>query len=405
MSHCLDKNVEDLFRSLLRSDGSKFEEDIVKNWYRARKFVLGTLVANDVFDNIIRQQQKIHVVLEGTSDLMLSVARQIAFVAHYPTFNDTTGNNRTIITILFDKTKVSPSSILDIVSKEEYLYNLSRYCKCTIRDFNANEPKSVEKSFLDVELELIGFDGMDFSKYNPIDTLRIKESDITDDVTDDTIDISLAKRVNMVYNVGMDIDNLPPDDPNTAERYDKALFYFCYQQSPKDTQEKWDQMGNSQIDIKNKLSNVFCSDCFPSRLIYIINENKEEKDKIINFLDLEKHVNKKYQKVVSIVKDNIESLARCEHARWNVEKLLLGFRPLSEKEHLEDEQLFGKDRKDYRKALKKRGIHIDLCSYRDLRRINPGDMKYDCFLMIAMPRIILECEKNNSLEKKQDDKY
>lgn len=395
MSHCLDKNVEDLFRSLLRSDGSKFEEDIVKNWYRARKFVLGTLVANDVFDNIIRQQQKIHVVLEGTSDLMLSVARQIAFVAHYPTFNDTTGNNRTIITILFDKTKVSPSSILDIVSKEEYLYNLSRYCKCTIRDFNANEPKSVEKSFLDVELELIGFDGMDFSKYNPIDTLRIKESDITDDVTDDTIDISLAKRVNMVYNVGMDIDNLPPDDPNTAERYDKALFYFCYQQSPKDTQEKWDQMGNSQIDIKNKLSNVFCSDCFPSRLIYIINENKEEKDKIINFLDLEKHVNKKYQKVVDIVKDNIESLARCEHARWNVEKLLLGFRPLSAKEHLEDEQLFGKDRKEYRKSLKKRGIHIDLCSYRDLRRINPGDMKYDCFLMIAMPRIILEYEKNN----------
>ena len=392
MSHCLDKNVEDLFRSLLRSDGSKFEEDIVKNWYRARKFVLGTLVANDVFDNIIRQQQKIHVVLEGTSDLMMSVARQIAFVAHYPTFNDATGNNKTIITILFDKTKVSPSSILDFVSKEEYLYNLSRYCKCTIKVWQEKEVKIVynENSFLDIELEFIGFDGMDFSKYNSADKLRIKESDITDVEYEETIDISMAKRVNMVYNVGMDIDNLPPDDPNTAERYDKALFYFCYQQSPKDTQEKWDQMGNSQIDIKNKLSNVFCSDCFPSRLIYIINENKKEKEKIINFLDLGKHVKKKYQKVVGIVKDNIESLARCEHARWNVEKLLLGFRPLSEKEHLEDEQLFGKGRKDYRKQLKKRGIHIDLCSYRDLRRINPGDMKYDCFLIIAIPRIYTE---------------
>ena len=122
MSHCQDNNTEDLLHLLLRSDGSKFEEDIVKNWYRARKFVQGTLVANDIFDNIIRQQQKIHVVLEGTSDLMMSVARQIAFVAHYPTFNDATGNNRTIITILFDKTKVSPSSILDFVSKEEYLY-------------------------------------------------------------------------------------------------------------------------------------------------------------------------------------------------------------------------------------------------------------------------------------------
>ena len=98
----------------------------------------------------------------------------------------------------------------------------------------------------------------------------------------------------------------------------------------------------------------------------------------------------KYQKVLSIVKDNLESLARCEHARWNVEKLLLGFRPLSEKEHLEDEQLFGRDRAAYRKSLKNQGIHIDLCSYRDLRRINPGDMKYDSFLMVAMPRIMVE---------------
>lgn len=398
MSHCQDNNTEDLLRLLLRSDGSKFEEDIVKNWYRARKFVLGTLIVNDDFDKTIRQQQKIHIVLEGTSNLMMSVARQIAFVVHYPTFNDTTGKNRTIITILFDKTKVSSFSILDFVSKEEYLYNLSRYCKCTIKDWEDKEVNIVynKNSFLDIELELIGFDGMDFSIYNSADNQRIKESDITDAELEETIDISMAKRVNMVYNVGGDIDNLPPDDPNTAERYDKALFYFCYQQSPKDTQEKWNKMGNSQIDIKNKLSNVFCSDCFPSRLRYLINENKKEKDEIIKFNDLGKFVKKKYQKVVGIVKDNIESLARCEHARWNVEKLLLGFRPLSEKEHLEDEQRFGKDRQEYRKQLKKDGIHIDLCSYRDLRRINPGDMKYDCFLMIAMPRIILEYEKNNS---------
>ena len=68
---------------------------------------------------------------------------------------------------------------------------------------------------------------MDFSKYNSADTLRTKGSDIRDEELEETIDISMAKRVNMVYNVGRDIDNLPPDDPNTAERYDKALFYFC----------------------------------------------------------------------------------------------------------------------------------------------------------------------------------
>ena len=141
MYHCQDNNTEDLLRLLLRSDGSKFKEDIVKNWYRARKFVLGTLVANDVFDNIIHQQQKIHIVLKATSDLMMSVARQIAFVAHYPTFNDATGNNRTIITILFDNTKVCPFASLDFVSKEEYMYNRCRLCKCPIKVWQEKDVK------------------------------------------------------------------------------------------------------------------------------------------------------------------------------------------------------------------------------------------------------------------------
>ena len=33
MSHCQDNNTEDLLRLLLRSDGSKFKADIVKNWF------------------------------------------------------------------------------------------------------------------------------------------------------------------------------------------------------------------------------------------------------------------------------------------------------------------------------------------------------------------------------------
>ena len=40
------------------------------------------------------------------------------------------------------------------------------------------------------------------------------------------------------------------------------------------------------------------------------------------------------------------------------------------------------------KGLKKKGRHIDICSYKDLRRVNPGDMKYDFFLMLAMPQIM-----------------
>lgn len=396
MFHCQDNNTEDLFRMLRRSDGNEFEESVIENWYRARTYVLKAMDSHGVFYQMIRQKKRVHVVIEVTSrqtiELMMSVARQIALLVHYPTFDDATGNNRTIITILFNKNDMALSAIKDFVSKEEYLYNLPRYCKCTIRDIEDDGAVVVynEDSFLDIELELIGFDSKDFSKYKSTDVRTINDSWFLDKDFDETIDISMARRVNMVYNVGADFDNLPQDNPNTAKRYDKALVYFCYQQSPEDTQKKWDRIDTNQIGIKNKLSNVFCADCFPSRLIYVINESKDKEAEDIDSISLGNYLKSKYPKVVDIVKGNLKSLAMCEHARWNVEKLLLGFRPLSEKEHIEDEQLFGRDRAAYRKSLKNQGIHIDLCSYRDLRRINPGDMKYDSFLMVAMPRIMME---------------
>lgn len=105
---------------------------------------------------------------------------------------------------------------------------------------------------------------------------------------------------------------------------------------------------------------------------------------------LEWLLNKKYRHVLRIVKDNIMSLAMCEHARWNVEKLINGFLPLTAKEQYEDNLCFGTSRNSYRKKLKNKAHHIYLCSYHDLRRINPSDMKYDCFLMMAMVRIIKE---------------
>lgn len=188
----------------------------------------------------------------------------------------------------------------------------------------------------------------------------------------------------MVYNVGADIDNLPPDDPNTAERYGKALLYFCYQQPLEETKEKWDSLCSDkendmtlayQINLRNKLSNVFCSDCIPIRIKSVL----DKPDDLLT---------KDEKGLLAIVKDNLQVLAQCEHARWNVEKLILGFSPLTPEERWEDAQLFGSSRNAYRKSLKKKGHHIDLCSYQDLRRIDPGNMKYDCFLMLAIPKIL-----------------
>ena len=49
------------------------------------------------------------------------------------------------------------------------------------------------------------------------------------------------------------------------------------------------------------------------------------------------------------------------------------------------------EKKRYRKGLKsywQTPTHIDLCSYADLRRVNPDDLKYDSFLMLAISNIL-----------------
>ena len=132
-----------------------------------------------------------------------------------------------------------------------------------------------------------------------------------------------------------------------------------------------------QIKLRNKLSNVLCADCFTTRL----------KSVCKNFEEL---LEKNEKMVLGEVQKNLQVLAQCEHARWNVEKLILGFSPLSLEERWEDAQNFGSARKVFRKKLKDKGHHIDLCSYQDLHRIDPANMKYDCFLNLAMVRILKE---------------
>lgn len=419
----------------------------VENWYVARHYVLDILQFGR-FSISPSSSKHINIIIDSTSDLMLCIARQIALVAHYPNFDETSGSNRTVITMLFDSS--SEPEIVNKVSREEYLCNLPTLCKYSVKTWNGKDAiitfEENKQSYIDIELEFIDIKGHksdDYLSSNIIvekecigrdDTfLLIKEETVRAKLKDEnikaisTINIKNARRTNMVYCVGGDIDNLAPDDPNTADRYSRALHYFCYQQNENDIQKQWDGFFkkdddgkptdciDGQIAVRNLLSNVYCSDCFESRLRSVVTQNNLKKQfqgdwfknlrcRYSNYYkdimsdkpyDIDQKtliwlLNKKYRQVLRIVKENIASLAMCEHARWNVEKLINGFVPLTAKEHYEDNIRFGASRNSYRKKLKKKTHHIDLCSYQELRRINPSDMKYDCFLMMAMVRILKE---------------
>jgi hypothetical protein len=110
---------------------------------------------------------------------------------------------------------------------------------------------------------------------------------------------------------------------------------------------KWEE---KQINVKNGLSNVFCADCFETRE----REIKKTKDAAIEDCQTK-------EKKDIIEKENFwekynEVLCKSEHARWVVEKLIMGFRPLDDKERLDDEALSinKKKRKEYRDILKEK---------------------------------------------------
>lgn len=342
-------NKEDLFAYLAEND------EVKKSWYLARQFVLNQLEGWE------KDNKRHHYIFEGESLDMISVARQVALVSHHTDFDEKNGKNRTVLTF---RNIQDPDGFLKKLSNKAHLWNLIKYCKYTIFDKGRDAKTIREDSFLDIEIEI-----RTAASYDDKNAILITEDMIStfseSAIIEYWIDVRKAKMVNSVYKIGVTLDNLPPDDPNTEERYRHALDVFCYQMEEHRVEKFWNESSLDQLDsigIRNNLSNVFCADCFESRL--------RDKGKLAD-------------------------LARCEHARWNVEKLIMGFRPLNENEKYREESLFGEEKKTYRKNLKtgkvdKEGtpVHIDLCSYTDLRRVDPGNMKYDCFLMLAYEHIL-----------------
>lgn len=327
------------------------EGRIAENWYAARQYVLASLAEWE------KASPSHHYVIKGQSDMLLSVARQIALVSHYIG-----------ATTVIDFTDVSDAcGLIERLGRPEFLNNLARYCRISIIRKNGSEEAAdgMRLNYLDIELRI--FEGC---SCNACDGCTVIDDSDIDRYLQNTcvrhsIDVRKAKWVNMVYSVGAVLDNLPPDDPNTEGRYDYALDVFCYRSNRRKREEEWNRIDPK--DVKRKLSNVFCADCFESDI-----------------------------RSASTEKSSLASLAECEHARWNVEKLIMGYRPLTFEEKHQDELLFGKEQVKYRKALQNRTedpAHIDLCSYTELKRVNPEDMKYDCFLMLAMPQIMKSCSR------------
>ena len=397
MKACLEKP----FEIMRRKDGSEYSNDIIQNWYKARAYVLDKLKGVEIGPS---SREHLHVVVEGDSPLMLSVVRQVALSAHYANYDeenpDETKRNRTVITFVSQK-----DDILDLLKKEEYLGNLLDYCKYSFKGITYNKD-----SYIDVEFRFVNsWEGEESEFVKKMTVANVvaflkgkKEEEIQ------CIDIRKAVLAGRMYDLGTLIDNLPAEDIHCAKRYVMALDVFQHDMLRKPIEEKEKGKERKEEEEKEKekrkkkaLENVFCADGFESRAKGIKQYCKEVNEK-------RKKNKEKLMKEEEAWAENNEALSVSEHARWVVEKLIMGFRPLSNDERLEDEQRFGQAKKQYRKDLKERSeypAHIDLCSYADLRRISPEDMKYDSFLMLAIPKILRKVENNSLCSAKRLRKH
>lgn len=366
----------------------------VAYWYKARHYVLNIMKPIDGCGIALNSPKYVHVVIDKVNPLTLALIRQICLIAHYPNYKEDTGSCRTVFSIYSQQ----PEEAFKQVRSCCYLGNLLNYCRCTIngiitREEDINLP-------LDIEFE--------FLSDNPLQQSMSSDKEIIVDIKSEKVekevsnydqlymDVTKGMLVNMVYNTGVEIDNLPACDNDNISRYSTALNVFCYKLKPTIIREAWlKNVGRKEdgsydlIAVKNQLSSVFCGDCFESKLRSIMSQNKNSvtEQLIFNFSKVNENVCKR---------ETINALVRCEHARWNVEKLIMGFGPLLPKQWYQLECCFGTDRKALIKKWKKaqdNPRHIDLCSYKDLRRVNPGDMKYDYFLILAMPSILKEVWK------------
>lgn len=382
----MEKYFEDLYRDLGLNDAER------ENWYKARYYVLNIMEPLDGNGISPTSSNKLHVVIENADNLLMqAVARQICLIAHYPNFNDESCKNRTLITMC---SKNPALTYMDMRDKKG-LGNLLEYCKCTGKENECllKNCKCTEKyEFCKNTCNLIPLDiEFEFLEKNPYSQKDVRCVTLYDverttknlDVANAKIDVTMGMLVNMVYNTGAEIQNLPATDNANIERYATALNVFCYQLKSDTICQKWQECS----DIKNKLSSVFCADCFEARIKGLLNT---EKKTLVEYLlrDFDA-VMKEICKEENDKAENLNALARCEHSRWNVEKLIMKFYPFQESDWYELENCFGKEReKRIRDLRKKYNKHIDLCSYKNLRRVNPADIKYDYFLMLAMPQIM-----------------
>lgn len=339
----------------------------------------------------IHSNKHVHLVIFGMGEVAETEAIQAAHIAHYPNYVRN-HSLRTRITMISENAEVQSEGF---IKRYQHLFDNSYY-----RILNPSEEKAVKvfhhpmyegkrEDFVDVEWEFV-----DAESWNPDVREKLKQwaCDYSQLLTVVMADKDADKNVAMslflpdeLYQRAIPIHKY---NPNAVE-YDVTMplvqmaknVNYIYDRCYNDNIENWQGRVLSSVEI-----NPVDRDCLWDKL-----SNVKRWSSIYNAITIPSKMRSigltedDWDKFYDISQQNIEILAQVEHNRWNVEELILGYRPCTD----EEQERIAADVEMQKDAFKARKIHYDLRAYKDLRPDKTGRSAkvYDLCLSAALPLI------------------
>lgn len=383
--------------------------------------------------------ETVHVVIVGMSRMGVAMGVEAAHVAHYPNF---IRDKRLRTRITFIDSNMSEEHEY-FISRFKSLFDISRWRYLDKNDMQRSW-KNQEANLVDIEWEFIdgGVQSPHIQNYLQ-ETVLIPNKKITImiclPITSQAIasalyipsEVYINEQVQqiLVYqkheeaiasnlSKGDKFKKLKPFGMN-CNSYADALIVDSSR--PRLTAQVYDTVNNLkkgekslsaeklyetiQLELKNKKkvtktwnrskiwsqwSNIYNSCSIPTkeRSIQVTDEEYILLRNAISMIDGK--LNFDSTQISENLRFRVNLLAELEHNRWNIEKLLMGYRQLTDKEKaiLLDKEV-GPDRDKEKDRLKGNIIkaHTDICSFHELKKIDPGVEDYDYLLILMIPDI------------------
>lgn len=339
----------------------------------------------------IHSNKHAHLVIFGMGEVAEMVAIQAAQVAHYPNYVRD-HSLRTRITLISENAETQSE---EFIKRYRHLFDNSYYRivkpseEDAIRVFHKPMYEGKREDFVDVEWEFV-----DAESWHPDVREKLKQWAQDDKQlltvvmagSDENKNVAMSLFLpDELYQQSIPIHKYSP----SAVEYDVAMplvqmaknVNYIYDRCYNDNFENWQGQVQSSVEIDTKERDKLWADL----------SNVKRWSSIYNAMTIPSKMRSiglnedDWDKFYDISLQDIEILAQVEHNRWNVEELILGYRPCTD----EEQDKIAADVETQKDAFKARKIHYDLRAYNDLRPDKTGRSAkiYDLCLSAALPLI------------------